>query len=93
MCVWQLATGRLRARFADTHGGVRVTAMAFDGSYRRLITGVSVGQCGAEGGKLRGKVILAAYVVLHVWKVWGPVCRSFQAAFCSKQLPYCSKTA
>lgn len=41
VCVWDVATGKLRFAFANTHGGCRITAATFDSNHRRLITGVA----------------------------------------------------
>lgn len=39
----QVSTGALRVRWADAHDGARITAMAFDLNFRRLITGCDTG--------------------------------------------------
>jgi len=39
----QVSTGALRVRWADAHDGARITAMAFDLNFRRLITGCDSG--------------------------------------------------
>ncbi|KAF6253190.1 WD40-repeat-containing domain protein [Scenedesmus sp. NREL 46B-D3] len=39
VCVWDVATGKLRFAFANTYGGCRITAATFDSNHRRLITG------------------------------------------------------
>lgn len=44
VCVWHVETGRLRFRFSGTHGSNRISAMAFDNNFRRLITGSDKGE-------------------------------------------------
>ena len=39
----QVSTGALRTRWARAHGDARVTSMAFDLNFRRLITGCENG--------------------------------------------------
>lgn len=37
--VWHVLTGKLRFRFYNAHGDLRITAMNFDAARRRLLTG------------------------------------------------------
>lgn len=39
MSVWHVLTGKLRFRFYNAHGDLRITAMNFDAARRRLLTG------------------------------------------------------
>lgn len=39
VCVWHVASGKLRFAFANTHGSCRISAATFDSNHRRLITG------------------------------------------------------
>lgn len=41
---FQVGDGQLRSCFSNTHGGARVTALAFDSNQRRLITGADTGE-------------------------------------------------
>ena len=43
ICVWDPRTGNMRSRFNRAHGDDKITAMAFDGFERRLITGSDTG--------------------------------------------------
>lgn len=45
VCVWSLATGKLRFRFVMAHDGSKITAMSFDTKNRRLLTGSEDGVC------------------------------------------------
>ena len=44
VCIWVVATGRLRFRFTNAHGKHRITAMTLDANNRRLITGADNGE-------------------------------------------------
>jgi hypothetical protein len=48
VCVWHVASGKLRFAFANTHGGCRISAATFDSNHRRLITGVCRGCSAAD---------------------------------------------
>jgi hypothetical protein len=39
VCVWHVASGKLRFAFANTHGSCRISTASFDSNHRRLITG------------------------------------------------------
>ncbi|KAA6426925.1 MAG: hypothetical protein FRX49_03249 [Trebouxia sp. A1-2] len=43
ICVWKVSTGALRVRWARAHDDARITSMAFDLNFRRLITGCENG--------------------------------------------------
>lgn len=43
MCVWSLETGEKIIQFSNAHDGAEITAMAFDPSKRRLVTGARNG--------------------------------------------------
>ncbi|KAL3152253.1 hypothetical protein ABBQ32_001332 [Trebouxia sp. C0010 RCD-2024] len=43
ICVWKVSSGALRTRWARAHGDARITSMAFDLNFRRLITGCESG--------------------------------------------------
>ncbi|WIA32779.1 hypothetical protein OEZ86_005963 [Tetradesmus obliquus] len=43
VCVWHVASGKLRFAFANTHGSCRISAATFDSNHRRLITGAEDG--------------------------------------------------
>jgi hypothetical protein len=42
VCVWHVASGKLRFAFANTHGSCRISAATVDSNHRRLITGAFV---------------------------------------------------
>lgn len=43
VCVWSLETGEKIIQFSNAHGNSEITAMRFDPSKRRLITGARDG--------------------------------------------------
>ena len=43
VCVWSLETGEKIVQFSNAHGNSEITAMRFDPSKRRLITGARDG--------------------------------------------------
>ena len=59
----QVSTGALRVRWAKAHDDARITSMAFDLNFRRLITG-------CENGSV--KVVMQPYIHLwlHLLRAW-----------------------
>ncbi|CAM9490662.1 unnamed protein product, partial [Chrysoparadoxa australica] len=43
ICVWSIDSGQMAFRFTGAHGDSKISAMCFDGSGRRLLTGANDG--------------------------------------------------
>ncbi len=56
-----MSTGALRVRWARAHDDARITSMAFDLNFRRLITG-------CENGGV--KVTLYCYASINIRQLW-----------------------
>ncbi|KAG1663156.1 hypothetical protein FOA52_006053 [Chlamydomonas sp. UWO 241] len=96
--VWHVPTGKLRFRFYEAHGEAKITAMAFDLTQRRLLTGsengevkvwnFSSGSCLARLHPRSSQQSAASDEVTSLLAVHGQLMRHFLVAGWDRQITF-----